>query len=123
MVSGPKIGRGGKTRRRSIRPRAPALAGFLRRSSVDCGSNDTDWIFQAICVQQPGRWRECAYTSHAGAHLRTRKGRTDVIKKAVVTAAALVALPLATQAQSLQYPGFYIGAAVWPELAPAASTL
>jgi OOP family OmpA-OmpF porin len=32
-----------------------------------------------------------------------------VIKKAVATAAALVALPLATQAQSLQYPGFYLG--------------
>jgi OOP family OmpA-OmpF porin len=38
------------------------------------------------------------------------KGRTDVNIKAVATAAALVALPLATQAQSLQYPGFYIGA-------------
>jgi len=33
-----------------------------------------------------------------------------VIKKALATAAVLVALPLATQAQSLQYPGFYIGA-------------
>jgi outer membrane protein OmpA-like peptidoglycan-associated protein len=33
-----------------------------------------------------------------------------LIKKAVATAAALVALPLATQAQSLQYPGFYVGA-------------
>jgi OOP family OmpA-OmpF porin len=33
-----------------------------------------------------------------------------MIKKAVATAAALVALPVATQAQSLQYPGFYIGA-------------
>jgi len=33
-----------------------------------------------------------------------------VIKKALATAAALVALPVVTQAQSLQYPGFYIGA-------------
>ena len=33
-----------------------------------------------------------------------------MIKKAVAIAAALVAVPLATQAQSLQYPGFYLGA-------------
>jgi OmpA-OmpF porin, OOP family len=33
-----------------------------------------------------------------------------MIKKALATAAALVALPVVTQAQSLQYPGFYIGA-------------
>ena len=32
-----------------------------------------------------------------------------VIKKALVTAAAMVALPIAAQAQSLQYPGFYVG--------------
>jgi outer membrane protein OmpA-like peptidoglycan-associated protein len=32
-----------------------------------------------------------------------------VIKKALATAAALVALPVVTQAQSLQYPGFYVG--------------
>ena len=32
-----------------------------------------------------------------------------MLKKALVTAAALVALPFATQAQSLQYPGIYIG--------------
>ena len=32
-----------------------------------------------------------------------------VIKKALVAAAALVALPVAAQAQSLQYPGFYVG--------------
>jgi len=32
-----------------------------------------------------------------------------VITRALATAAALVALPLATQAQSLQYPGFYVG--------------
>jgi OOP family OmpA-OmpF porin len=41
---------------------------------------------------------------------KSKKGRTDVIKQVVATAAALVALPLTTQAQSLQYPGFYIGA-------------
>jgi OmpA-OmpF porin, OOP family len=34
----------------------------------------------------------------------------EVIKKALATAAALVALPVVTQAQTLQYPGFYIGA-------------
>src|SRR3954462_7625521 len=45
-----------------------------------------------------------------GSRAKDRKGRTDVIKKAVATAAVLVALPLATQAQTLQYPGFYIGA-------------
>ena len=33
-----------------------------------------------------------------------------MIKKALATAAVLVALPVATQAQSLQYPGFYVGA-------------
>jgi OOP family OmpA-OmpF porin len=33
-----------------------------------------------------------------------------VIKKALATAAALVALPVVAQAQTLQYPGFYIGA-------------
>jgi OOP family OmpA-OmpF porin len=33
-----------------------------------------------------------------------------VIKKASATAAALVVLPVAAQAQTLQYPGFYIGA-------------
>ena len=33
-----------------------------------------------------------------------------MIRKALATAAALVALPVVTQAQSLQYPGFYIGA-------------
>jgi outer membrane protein OmpA-like peptidoglycan-associated protein len=33
-----------------------------------------------------------------------------VIKKALATAAVLVALPVVSQAQSLQYPGFYIGA-------------
>jgi len=33
-----------------------------------------------------------------------------VIKRALATAAVLVALPVVTQAQSLQYPGFYIGA-------------
>ena len=32
-----------------------------------------------------------------------------MIKRALATAAALVALPLATQAQTLQYPGFYVG--------------
>jgi OmpA-OmpF porin, OOP family len=32
-----------------------------------------------------------------------------VIKKALATAAVLVALPVVTQAQSLQYPGFYVG--------------
>ena len=32
------------------------------------------------------------------------------MKKALATVAALVALPVASQAQSLQYPGFYIGA-------------
>jgi len=32
-----------------------------------------------------------------------------VIKRALVIVAALVALPVATQAQSLQYPGFYVG--------------
>jgi OOP family OmpA-OmpF porin len=32
-----------------------------------------------------------------------------VIKKALATAAVLVALPVVTQAQSLQYPGFYAG--------------
>jgi len=34
----------------------------------------------------------------------------DVIKKALATVAVLMALPTVTQAQSLQYPGFYIGA-------------
>jgi outer membrane protein OmpA-like peptidoglycan-associated protein len=33
-----------------------------------------------------------------------------VIKKALATAAVLMALPVASQAQTLQYPGFYIGA-------------
>jgi OOP family OmpA-OmpF porin len=33
-----------------------------------------------------------------------------VIKKALATVATLMVLPVATQAQSLQYPGFYIGA-------------
>ena len=33
-----------------------------------------------------------------------------MIKKALATAAVLVALPVVSQAQSLQYPGFYIGA-------------
>ena len=33
-----------------------------------------------------------------------------MIKRALATAAVLVALPVVTQAQSLQYPGFYIGA-------------
>jgi len=33
-----------------------------------------------------------------------------VIKRALAAAAALVALPVVSQAQSLQYPGFYIGA-------------
>ncbi len=33
-----------------------------------------------------------------------------MIKKAIATAAALVALPVMTQAQTLQYPGFYISA-------------
>jgi outer membrane protein OmpA-like peptidoglycan-associated protein len=33
-----------------------------------------------------------------------------VIKKAFAAAAVLVALPVVTQAQSLQYPGFYVGA-------------
>jgi OOP family OmpA-OmpF porin len=33
-----------------------------------------------------------------------------LIKKALATVAALVVLPVATQAQSLQYPGFYVGA-------------
>jgi len=33
-----------------------------------------------------------------------------VIKKALATAAALVALPIVAQAQTLQYPGFYISA-------------
>jgi outer membrane protein OmpA-like peptidoglycan-associated protein/opacity protein-like surface antigen len=33
-----------------------------------------------------------------------------LIKKAFATAAVLVALPVVTQAQGLQYPGFYIGA-------------
>ena len=32
-----------------------------------------------------------------------------MIKKALATAAALVALPVVTQAQNLQYPGFYAG--------------
>ncbi len=32
------------------------------------------------------------------------------MKKALITAAALMALPIASHAQSLQYPGFYIGA-------------
>src|SRR6266404_3598004 len=32
------------------------------------------------------------------------------MKKALLAAAALVALPVAAQAQSLQYPGFYLGA-------------
>ena len=32
-----------------------------------------------------------------------------MIKRALATAAALAALPLATQAQTLQYPGFYVG--------------
>jgi outer membrane protein OmpA-like peptidoglycan-associated protein len=32
-----------------------------------------------------------------------------VLKKALATAAALAALPVVTQAQSLQYPGFYVG--------------
>ena len=32
-----------------------------------------------------------------------------VIKKVLVAAAALVVLPIAAQAQSLQYPGFYAG--------------
>ena len=32
-----------------------------------------------------------------------------MIKKVLVTAAALVALPVLAQAQSLQYPGFYAG--------------
>ena len=32
------------------------------------------------------------------------------MKKALLAAAALIALPVATQAQTLQYPGFYIGA-------------
>ena len=33
-----------------------------------------------------------------------------MIKKALVAAAALMALPAVSQAQSLQYPGFYVGA-------------
>ena len=33
-----------------------------------------------------------------------------MIRKALATAAVVVALPIAAQAQSLQYPGFYIGA-------------
>ena len=33
-----------------------------------------------------------------------------MIKKALVAAAALIALPAISQAQSLQYPGFYVGA-------------
>ena len=32
-----------------------------------------------------------------------------MIKRALATAAALVALPVVTQAQNLQYPGFYAG--------------
>ena len=32
-----------------------------------------------------------------------------MIKRALATAAVLVALPVATQAQGLQYPGFYVG--------------
>jgi outer membrane protein OmpA-like peptidoglycan-associated protein len=34
-----------------------------------------------------------------------------VIKKLIITAAAVAAMPVAAQAQSLQYPGFYVGAA------------
>jgi outer membrane protein OmpA-like peptidoglycan-associated protein len=34
----------------------------------------------------------------------------ELIKKALFAAAAMVALPMATQAQSLQYPGLYVGA-------------
>jgi len=38
-------------------------------------------------------------------------GDNQVIRKAVVVAAALAAMPVVSQAQSLQYPGFYVGAA------------
>ena len=31
------------------------------------------------------------------------------MKKALIAAAALIALPVVAQAQSLQYPGFYVG--------------
>jgi OOP family OmpA-OmpF porin len=42
--------------------------------------------------------------------LMPKKRESDVIKKALIAAAALMALPTLSQAQSLQYPGFYVGA-------------
>src|SRR3954463_11348233 len=43
--------------------------------------------------------------------MRFDSGDNSVIRKAVVVAAALAAMPVVSQAQSLQYPGFYVGAA------------
>jgi outer membrane protein OmpA-like peptidoglycan-associated protein len=56
-------------------------------------------------------WRTGIILPSAGceqffAQIRENK----VIKKALATAAVLVALPVVSQAQTLQYPGFYIGA-------------
>src|SRR6187397_1702118 len=45
----------------------------------------------------------------AGQAGLARNRENTVIKKAFAAAAVLVALPVATQAQSLQYPGFYAG--------------
>jgi OmpA-OmpF porin, OOP family len=41
--------------------------------------------------------------------LGTNKVGEDLMKKALIAAATLVALPVLAQAQSLQYPGFYVG--------------
>ena len=51
-----------------------------------------------------------AALSPRGASVVAQERENEVIKKTVTTAAVVMALPIAAQAQSLQYPGFYIGA-------------
>jgi len=54
------------------------------------------WQHRAICVvYKDVCWQD--------------EGEHEVIKKLLVTAAALTALPIVSNAQTLQYPGFYAG--------------
>jgi outer membrane protein OmpA-like peptidoglycan-associated protein len=46
----------------------------------------------------------------SGVQVLCQEREIEVIRKTLTTAAVLMALPIAAQAQSLQYPGFYIGA-------------
>src|SRR5690349_22098154 len=45
-----------------------------------------------------------------GCECVAQEMENEVIRKTLTTAAVVMALPIAAQAQSLQYPGFYLGA-------------